>query len=254
MRRTGWRRNQRRAPTSSVKESDGSYLRMVDGEEMATAAGTGKADEGSIGTAQAAQGEAGAGAGTYVIWDELTGAAAPAPDAAFRSRAEGVQARAVGLVRRLNGVACRTAFDHLADAVRAVHAGAAPAEITRPRPGRGRDVSPREYAEAQPAGIRMGQGMQRVWHSHSPFRTVATLAMPWPGYIGVAGGGASHAGGTASIQLGRRRHTARRSTSSDWADTGEKKANLVKPPPSTSRSSPSSPIRWTSCGSRTRTS
>ena len=52
---------------------------------------------------------------------------------------------------------------------------------------------------AQPAGIRMGQGMQRVWNSHSPFRTVATLAAV-AGYIGVEGGGASHAGGTASIR------------------------------------------------------
>ena len=62
-----------------IREDDGTYLRMVDGEVVATAAGTGKADEGSIGTAPAAQGEAGAGAGTYVIWDELTGAAVPAP-------------------------------------------------------------------------------------------------------------------------------------------------------------------------------
>mgnify|MGYP000488371683 CR=1 FL=1 len=43
-----------------IREDDGTYLRMVDGEVVATAAGTGKADEGSIGTAPAAQGEAGA--------------------------------------------------------------------------------------------------------------------------------------------------------------------------------------------------
>ncbi|MFR5828184.1 MAG: hypothetical protein ACLUE1_03550 [Adlercreutzia equolifaciens] len=33
-----------------------------------------------------------------------------------------------------------------------------------------------EYINAQPAGIRMGQGMQRVYNSHSPFRTV----LRWP--------------------------------------------------------------------------
>lgn len=55
-----------------------------------------------------------------------------------------------------------------------------------------------EYATMKPAGIRMGQGMQRVYNSFAPFRTVATLAGV-AGYIGVSGGGASHMGGTSSI-------------------------------------------------------
>lgn len=55
-----------------------------------------------------------------------------------------------------------------------------------------------EYATMKPAGIRMGQGMQRVYNSFAPFRAVATLAAV-AGYIGVPGGGASHMGGTASI-------------------------------------------------------
>ena len=53
----------------------------------------------------------------------------------------------------------------------------------------------REYSEAKPAGIRMGQGMQRTYNSYQSFRTVATLAAV-AGYVGVRGGGASHAGGT----------------------------------------------------------
>ncbi|WP_434511399.1 molybdopterin-dependent oxidoreductase [Desulfitobacterium sp. AusDCA] len=55
-----------------------------------------------------------------------------------------------------------------------------------------------EYATMKPAAIRMGQGMQRVYNSFAPFRTVATLAGV-AGYIGVSGGGASHMGGTSSI-------------------------------------------------------
>ena len=92
-------------------------------------------------------------------------------------------------------MACRTAFDHLVDAC---------APYTLERTGEICGIDPdvverlsREYIEAQPAGIRMGQGMQRVYHSYAPFRTVATLAMV-AGYIGVPGGGASHAGGTAT--------------------------------------------------------
>lgn len=49
-----------------------------------------------------------------------------------------------------------------------------------------------------PSAIRMGQGMQRVYNAHSPFRTVATLAAVC-GYVGVNGGGASHAGGTSGV-------------------------------------------------------
>ncbi len=50
----------------------------------------------------------------------------------------------------------------------------------------------------KPSAIRMGQGMQRVYNAHSPFRTVATLAAVC-GYVGVKGGGASHAGGTSGV-------------------------------------------------------
>ena len=203
-----------------IREDDGTYLRMVDGEVVATAAGTGKADEGSIGTAPAAQGEAGAGAGTYVIWDELTGAAVPAPDAAS-IKGGSVKPALTGSFT-VDGVACRTAFDHLVDAC---------APYTLERTGEICGIDPdvverlsREYIEAQPAGIRMGQGMQRVYHSYAPFRTVATLAMV-AGYIGVPGGGASHAGGTATNKPVAG-YTGPVYDFTDWSDTG-KKANLV---------------------------
>ncbi len=85
----------------------------------------------------------------------------------------------------------------------------------------------------------MGQGMQRVCNSHSPFRTVAMLAAV-AGYIGVEGGGASHAGGTASIRS-TPGVTIPAFNYDDWADTGENKANLVKGSTSTSRLTPADP-------------
>lgn len=203
-----------------IREDDGAYLRMVDGAVVATASGAAKADEGSIGTAPAAQGEAGADAGTFVIWDELTGAAVAAPDAAAIK--SGVAKPALSGSFTVDGVACRTAFDHLVDAC---------TPYTPERTGEICGIDPavverlsKEYIEAQPAGIRMGQGMQRVYHSYAPFRTVATLAMV-AGYIGVPGGGASHAGGTATNKPVAG-YTGPVYNFNDWSDTG-KKANLV---------------------------
>ncbi|ADD68420.1 molybdopterin oxidoreductase [Denitrovibrio acetiphilus DSM 12809] len=69
-----------------------------------------------------------------------------------------------------------------------------------------------------PSAIRMGQGMQRVYNSHSPFRTVATLAAVC-GYIGVNGGGASHAGGTSGVNPIPGINVPV-FNSSPWADTG----------------------------------
>lgn len=152
----------------------------------------------------------------WLVWDEAAGAPAPFDK-------EGVQAALSGTFDA-NGEACRTAFDHLADEV-AKYTLDYTSEITGLDP----DVIETfalEYAQAQPAGIRMGQGMQRVWNSHSPFRTVATLAAV-AGYIGVEGGGASHAGGTASIRS-TPGVTIPAFNYEDWANTGENKANLVK--------------------------
>lgn len=124
----------------------------------------------------------------------------------------------------VDGITCRTAFDHLTDEV-SKYTLDYTSEITGLDP-QVIETFAMEYIEAQPAGIRMGQGMQRVWNSHSPFRTVAALAAV-AGYIGVEGGGASHAGGTASIRS-TPGVTAPAFTYDDWADTGENKANLVK--------------------------
>ncbi len=202
-----------------IREDDGTYLRMVDGVVVASDSGS-KAAEGSIGTAPAAQGEAGAGAGTYVIWDELSGAAVVAPDAATIK--SGAVSPALSGSFVVDGVECRTAFDHLVEGC---------AEYTPEYTGEICGIDPKvverlaeEYISAQPAAIRMGQGMQRVFHSYSPFRTVATLAMV-AGYIGVNGGGASHAGGTATNKPVAG-YTGPVFNYADWSETG-KKANLL---------------------------
>lgn len=202
-----------------IREDDGTYLRMVDGKVVASVAGD-KLEEGSIGTAPASQGEAGEGAGTYVIWDERKKAAVAAPDAA--SIKEGSVKPALSGTFTVDGVKCRTAFDHLVDSC---------SEYTLERTSEicGIDAQiierlSREYIEAQPAGIRMGQGMQRVYHSYAPFRTVATLAMV-AGYIGVRGGGASHAGGTATNKPVAG-YTGPVYNYDDWSNTGNA-ANMV---------------------------
>lgn len=202
-----------------IREDDGTYLRMVDGAVVAST-GADALEAGSIGTAPAAQGEAGEGAGTYVIWDEATGGAMAAPDAAAIKA--GAATPALSGTFTVDGVTCRTAFDHLCDSC---------AAYTPERTGEICGIDPavverlaEEYIDAQPAGIRMGQGMQRVFHSYSPFRTVATLAMV-AGYIGVPGGGASHAGGTATNKPVAG-YTGPVYNYTEWSDTG-KKANLL---------------------------
>ncbi|GAB1536243.1 molybdopterin-dependent oxidoreductase [Geovibrio sp. ADMFC3] len=75
----------------------------------------------------------------------------------------------------------------------------------------------------KPSAIRMGQGMQRVYNAHSPFRTVATLAAVC-GYIGVSGGGASHAGGTSGVNPIPGVNVPV-FNSAPWSDTGGSKAS-----------------------------
>ncbi|MEI3547162.1 MAG: molybdopterin-dependent oxidoreductase [Adlercreutzia sp.] len=143
-----------------VRESDGAMLRDGEGEDAA-----------------------------WMVWDTAAGKAVP-------NTTEGVTAALSGTFE-VNGETCRTAFDHLCDEV-SKYTLEYTSEITGLDPEVIENFA-MEYINAQPAGIRMGQGMQRVYNSHSPFRTVATLAAV-AGYIGVEGGGASHAGGTASIR------------------------------------------------------
>ncbi len=124
----------------------------------------------------------------------------------------------------VNGVKCVTSFDLLAESLKKYTP-----EWTSEVTGISSDTIERlafEYASEGPCGIRMGQGMQRVFNSHSPFRTVATLAAVC-GYIGVKGGGASHAGGTATNKpipgVNVPLYNA-----ADWNNTGGKTANELK--------------------------
>ena len=141
-----------------------------------------------------------------------------------------------------NGEACRTAFDHLARRGGQVHAGvhAPRSPASTPRSSR---TFALEYIKAQPAGIRMGQGMQRVYNSHSPFRTVATLAAV-AGYIGVRGRRRVARGRHGVHPLHPRRSPSPRSTTR----TGRTRARTRRTWCKSSthlrrRSSPSSPIR-----------
>ncbi len=170
-----------------VKESDGTFLMSGEGEEA-----------------------------VWLVWDEATQSAQP-------YNAEGVTGALSGTFD-VDGEACRTAFDHLVDEV-SKYTLEYTSEITGLDP-EVIETFAMEYINAQPAGIRMGQGMQRVYNSHSPFRTVAVLAAV-AGYIGVEGGGASHAGGTASIRS-IPGVTVPAFNYDDWADTGENAANLIK--------------------------
>lgn len=203
-----------------IREDNGMYLRMVDGKVVDSVESADGA-AGSIGSLPAAQGEADAESSIFVVWDELTGSAVSAPDAlAVR---EGSIMPSLSGSFTVDGVKCRTAFDHLVDGCSiytpeytAGICGIDPEVVIR---------LAREYIEAQPAAIRMGQGMQRVYHSYSPFRTVATLAMV-AGYIGVNGGGASHAGGTATNKPVAG-YTGPVYNYSDWSNTGNATANLL---------------------------
>lgn len=159
--------------------------------------------------------------GSYLVWDETTEAAVAAPDA--QSIKDGAVSPALSGDYQVDGVACRTAFDHLVDGCEP-YTPQYTAEIC------GIDAQTverlaQEYAEARPAAIRMGQGMQRVYHSYAPFRAVATLAMV-AGYVGVPGGGASHAGGTATTRP-TSDYTGPVFNYQNWSDTGGKEAALT---------------------------
>ena len=170
-----------------VRESDGAMLRDGEGEDAA-----------------------------WMVWDTAAGKAVP-------NTTEGVTAALSGTFD-VNGETCRTAFDHLCDEV-SKYTLEYTSEITGLDPEVIENFA-MEYINAQPAGIRMGQGMQRVYNSHSPFRTVATLAAV-AGYIGVEGGGASHAGGTASIRS-TPGITIPAFNYDEWANTGANEVNMVK--------------------------
>jgi anaerobic selenocysteine-containing dehydrogenase len=124
----------------------------------------------------------------------------------------------------VEGVSCHTAFDSLVDECK---------KYTLEETSRITGIDPEvieafalEYAAAKPASIRMGQGMQRVFNSFAPFRTVATLAAV-TGNIGKKGGGASHMGGTSSAKpiAG---YSGPVFNYANWANTGDKKESNFK--------------------------
>lgn len=123
----------------------------------------------------------------YLIWDTRTNKAVPA-------NTKG----AVGAINgefTFNDIKCKPSFEYLVKETKKYSL-----EETSRITGIDMDVIEQltmEYITKKPSSIRMGQGMQRVYNSHSPFRTVATLAAI-AGYVGIAGGGASHMGGTSA--------------------------------------------------------
>ncbi|HIY84558.1 MAG TPA: molybdopterin-dependent oxidoreductase [Candidatus Rubneribacter avistercoris] len=152
----------------------------------------------------------------YLVWD-------PAQNKAVPSDTEGVDAPIEGSFQ-VDGVACKPAFVHLRE-----RAAEYTLERTSELTGVPIDVIEafaREYIDAQPAGIRMGQGMQRTFNSYQSFRTVATLAAV-AGYVGVRGGGASHAGGTKANKPVPG-ETAPEFNYDEWVDTGDNKSTMVK--------------------------
>ena len=152
----------------------------------------------------------------YMVWD-------PAQNKAVPADTEGVEAPIEGAFEA-DGVAVKPAFVHLKERAaeytleRASELSGVPTDVI--------ETFAREYSEAKPAGIRMGQGMQRTYNSYQSFRTVATLAAV-AGYVGVRGGGASHAGGTKANKPVPG-ETAPEFLYDEWANTGENTANMVK--------------------------
>lgn len=127
--------------------------------------------------------------GKYAVWDETSHTVVPAGTA-------GINPAITGDYVSPAGVACHPSFEDLAKEA-SKYTIPVTAEICGLEESVVEQLA-RDYATMKPAGIRMGQGMQRVYNSFAPFRTVATLAAV-AGYVGIAGGGASHMGGTSSI-------------------------------------------------------
>lgn len=128
--------------------------------------------------------------GQYAIWD--TNSAAQPKDT------EGVSPALSGMFT-VNGVKCRTAFDHLMDQVND-YTLAKTSSITGVPEGIIEQLAV-EYATAKPAAILNSQGTQRIWNSFTPFRATATLGAIC-GNIGKSGGGVSHGVGWGEGGLG----------------------------------------------------
>ena len=150
-----------------------------------------------------------------LVWDSQSGQAIPATQAAQCSPALSGQ-------WTVDGIPCRTAFDCLLDEVRE-YSLEKTAQITGLDPQVIQQLAV-EYATSRPSAIRGGQGMQRIYNSHQPFRVIATLAAIC-GYVGVSGGGASHVGGTNTVSNKPLPGvTGGLLNTQNWADYGGQKA------------------------------
>ena len=152
----------------------------------------------------------------YLIWDTVT-------NSAVHAATDGAIGAITGQFD-VNGISCKPSFEYLIAETKQYTL-----EKTAFITGIEEDVIETlamEYITMKPAGIRMGQGMQRVFNAHSPFRAVSTLAAV-AGYIGIPGGGASHMGGTASIKP-IPGVSVPDFNYDDWKYTGENKATEQK--------------------------
>jgi anaerobic selenocysteine-containing dehydrogenase len=166
----------------------------------------------------------------FVVWDNALGAAVTVTAPGDPDDNEPVPAGDTPATAALTGsyvvnnIVCKPAFEHLLAEV-GTYSLARTSSIT----GLPEDVIENfalEYARAKPAGIRMGQGMQRVWNSHTPFRTVATLGAIC-GYVGKNGGGVSHSGGTDNVRSDST-VTVPMFNFANWQDTGPSDPILLK--------------------------
>lgn len=168
--------------------------------------------------------------GNYLVWDSEASAAfavSPPGDAESDNPEPAGDTPATASLTgafTVDGVPCKPAFEYL-------RAETASYTLERTSNITGLPVEVIEsfaldYANAKPAGIRMGQGMQRNWNSHTPFRTVATLGALC-GYVGVHGGGVSHSGGTDSVRSDST-VTVPMFNFAAWQDTGNDDPILLK--------------------------
>lgn len=121
----------------------------------------------------------------YVVWDEASGAPLPMP--ARTPTLPGVRP-ALRAAVTANGIACRTAFDLLAERA-AQFTPARAAELCKVPEATIRQLA-LEYARARPSTIKIGIGATRTFHGDLNARAILALAA-LTGDVGRSGGGAS---------------------------------------------------------------
>ncbi len=126
-----------------------------------------------------------ASADDYVVWDEAAGALATVP--ARTSEVPGVRP-ALRAAVTVNGIACATAFDLLAERTSQFDPARASALCKVPEQTI-RQLA-LEYARSRPATIKIGIGATRTFHGDLNARAILALAA-LTGDVGRSGGGAS---------------------------------------------------------------